>query len=206
MPLLFKQKNPVMGVWKLEESSEELLTLLSHPAWYEPALQQFLIEKRRCEWLACRVLLKELLEEELPVSYKANGAPYIAGYPGTISFSHTKGYVAILVSNYDVAGIDIECYSHRAFKIRRRFMNDAELALTTTCTEAAYALLCWSAKETLFKMLGREGIDFRKDLHISSIQYAAPGKVKVKETFTSLQHTYWLHFLLTPGFALTWSE
>ncbi|MCD8193015.1 MAG: 4'-phosphopantetheinyl transferase superfamily protein [Tannerellaceae bacterium] len=207
MPLLFKQDKPVMGVWKLEESSGELLSLLSHPAWYTSALEQFPLEKRRREWLACRVLLKELLGEELPVAYRTNGAPYIDGFRGTISFSHTTGYVAVLVSDRAVAGIDIESREGlRAFKIRRRFMNEAEIASAETGREAEHALVCWSAKETLFKMLGQERVDFRKHLHISPFRYATQGELEVKETRTSSRHTYRLYFYLTPAFALTWSE
>ncbi len=206
MPLLFKQEDPLMGVWRLEETSGELLALLSHPAWYEPTLQQFALEKRRCEWLACRVLLKELIGEELPVSYHPNGAPYIAGFSGTISFSHTKGYVAALVSDRDMAGIDIECQGLRTFKMRHRFMNEAELASSDGATAADYALLHWCAKETLFKMIGQQKVDFREHLHIFPFRYATQGSFEVKETRTSSRYAYQLHFYLTPEFALTWSE
>ena len=50
MALLYKQLSPLHGVWKMEESSDELLGMLEHKA-----------EKRRQERFASRMLLKELL-------------------------------------------------------------------------------------------------------------------------------------------------
>ena len=59
MPVLFKYTEPLLGVWKIEESSEELLSMLELSSEYLPFLQQIKTEKRRQEWLASRVLLKE---------------------------------------------------------------------------------------------------------------------------------------------------
>ena len=63
MPVLFKYTEPLLGVWKIEESSEELLSMLEQTSEYLPFLQQIKTEKRRQEWLASRVLLKELAGE-----------------------------------------------------------------------------------------------------------------------------------------------
>ena len=63
MPVLFKYTEPLLGVWKIEESSEELLSMLEQSSEYLPFLQQIKTEKRRQEWLASRVLLKELAGE-----------------------------------------------------------------------------------------------------------------------------------------------
>ena len=60
MPLLFKHTEPLLGVWKMDETSDELLAMLELQSEYQPFLQQIKTEKRRQEWLASRVLLKEL--------------------------------------------------------------------------------------------------------------------------------------------------
>ena len=77
MPVLFKYTEPLLGVWKIEESSEELLSMLEQSSEYLPFLQQIKTEKRRQEWLASRVLLKELAGEELLIAYHDDGAPYL---------------------------------------------------------------------------------------------------------------------------------
>ena len=60
MPLLMKHTGPLWGIWKIEESSEVLLSLLRNREEYLPQLELIRTEQRRREWLACRVLLQEL--------------------------------------------------------------------------------------------------------------------------------------------------
>ena len=77
MPVLFKYSQPLLGVWKIEETSEELLLMLDLRSEYQSFLQHITAEKRRREWLATRVLLKELAGKELLIAYHADGAPYL---------------------------------------------------------------------------------------------------------------------------------
>lgn len=63
MALLYKQLSPLHGVWKMEESSDELLGMLEHKADYSSFLERVSAEKRRQERFASRMLLKELLGE-----------------------------------------------------------------------------------------------------------------------------------------------
>ena len=77
MALLYKQLSPLHGVWKMEESSDELLGMLEHKADYSSFLERVSAEKRRQEHFASRVLLKELLGEEVRVDYHSTGAPFL---------------------------------------------------------------------------------------------------------------------------------
>ena len=49
------------GIWKTEESPEELLALLPDPERYEQQLTRFSSPHRKLEWLSVRVLLYQLL-------------------------------------------------------------------------------------------------------------------------------------------------
>ena len=49
MALLYKQLSPLYGVWKMEESSDELLGMLEHKADYSSFLERVSAEKRRQE-------------------------------------------------------------------------------------------------------------------------------------------------------------
>ncbi|MDE6173035.1 MAG: siderophore biosynthesis protein, partial [Bacteroides sp.] len=51
------------GIWKMDESPDELLAMLPQQESYRHALQRFSAEHRRREWLAVRVLLYALLGE-----------------------------------------------------------------------------------------------------------------------------------------------
>ena len=80
MALLYKQLSPLHGVWKMEESSDELLGMLEHKADYSSFLERVSAEKRRQERFASRVLLKELLGEEVRVPRSSRAYLYILVY------------------------------------------------------------------------------------------------------------------------------
>jgi 4'-phosphopantetheinyl transferase len=140
MPVIFKHTRPLFGVWKIEETSDELLSMLALRSEYLPFLQNIKTEKRRQEWLASRVLLKELSGSELLIAYHEDGAPYLPDSAYHLSISHTNGYAAVLLQEQPAAGIDIEYYSTRILKIRSRFMSPEEDA-SVECSEAPARLL-----------------------------------------------------------------
>ena len=51
--------NPRLGIWRIEESEEQLLAQLSDRADYLPFLERVKGVERRREWLASRVLLRQ---------------------------------------------------------------------------------------------------------------------------------------------------
>jgi len=204
MPLCLRPY-PTLGVWKTEESADQLLSLLEKKEEYLPFLEQCKSEGRKVERLAVRVLLKTLIGYEALVAYHPNGAPYIPGSSYNISISHTKGYVAVVLTDKKTpAGIDIEHHSERILKIRSRFLSEEENQINNN-DEASRLLLYWCAKETAFKMLGQEGVDFRKHLHVTPFRYAQEGKIIVSETRTHSAASFSLEYRVTPEFALTFS-
>lgn len=209
MPLFFKHTEQCLGVWKLEESPEELLALLQHKELYLPFLDRIGSESRRREWLASRVLLKELVGEEIRIAYKPNGAPYLPDSPLYISISHTKGYAAVLLQSQPAVGVDIEYRSERVRKIRSRFMTPEEECGIDKNFETAHLLIHWCAKEALFKMIGQEEVDFRRHLHIQPFPYGQTGCFSAYETRTSADAScrvgYQICYQVAPEFVLAWS-
>ena len=177
MALLYKQLSPLHGVWKMEESSDELLGMLEHKADYSSFLERVSAEKRRQERFASRVLLKELLGEEVRVDYHSTGAPFLACVPLYISISHTRDYVAVILDKRPT-GIDIEYRSDRILKIRSRFMNPEEEAGIDLEHEVEHLLIHWCAKETLFKIIEQEGVDFQKHLHVNPFLIYRVGRLR----------------------------
>jgi len=204
MPLLFRQTAPLRGVWATEESPEELLSLLGSRADCLEGYEKLRAEKRKTEWLAVRVLLKELLGEESPIAYRPEGAPFLPEKPLFISISHTKGYAAVVLNEHSPAGIDIEYRSERVLKVSSRFLSEEEERFIDPAHRAAHLLICWCAKEALFKRIGRQGVDLRKHLHIPSFPYQEAGSLLVRESFTPQAAVYPLHYLINKYFAMAW--
>ena len=72
----------------------------------------------------------------------------------SISISHTKGYVAVLLGGPEKeVGIDVECYGERVRKVAHKFVREDESVSWYKGTETWSLLLHWSAKETMFKCM-----------------------------------------------------
>ncbi|MBQ9176869.1 MAG: 4'-phosphopantetheinyl transferase superfamily protein [Bacteroidaceae bacterium] len=157
-----------VAVWHVTEEYEDLLSMLPDAESVQTeAEEQFRSEGRILEWTAVRVLLCTMLGRQVHIEYDEKGAPHLADYEGLhISISHTKGYVAIALSEGHCVGIDVEQiernHTPRIERVRSRFMRDDEMAETIVGL-----LLHWSAKETAYKAIGREGMDFKDELRIS---------------------------------------
>ena len=203
-------------VWHVTEEYEELLSMLPDAdSVQNEAEQQFCSEFRRVEWTAVRVLLYTVLDRQVHINYNDQGAPLLPDYEGLhISISHTKGFVAIALSESDVVGVDVEQIERldttnqfddkekmpRVEKVRSRFMGNDEYAETIVGM-----LLHWSAKETVFKVLGREGVDFHDDLKVQPFdetQYEGDLQLDdLKE-----DDTYTIYYKVFDDFVLTYTK
>ena len=207
MPLLFRYTTPLLGVWKMDETSDELLAMLGDDTSTLEGLRQLTAERRRREWLASRVLLKTLMEKECRVAYHADGAPYLPDSTLYISISHTEGYAAVLLQKEGVAGIDIERRQPRVLRVRSRFLSeeeDAEVA-SSKDDEVSRLLVYWCAKEALYKMIRQGEVDFARHLHVEPFLLAEKGEIRVRETRTSRAQGFDLRYEVTPDFVLVYN-
>ena len=109
MPLYrtYKQGDLIVGIWKVDETIEQLRSMFHQFSIYEEGFMRFSAEKRKQEWLAVRVLLKELCGEEKKIAYLPSGKPYLEDQSVFVSFSHTSGYVAVALHPTAEVGVDI---------------------------------------------------------------------------------------------------
>ena len=204
MPLLLKHNDvdSLWGVWQMGESYEELCALLP-PAMVAEAESRFQAPHRRREWLSVRALLRELAGGDCEILYQLSGKPYLSDASTFISISHTRGYVAVILGRKPV-GIDIEQYGPRVHKVASRFMRTDEAAVPFEGDDTWSLLLHWSAKETMFKCLDSEAVDFQEHLRIFPFTPVRQGVFHAREYKTTARRTFFIHYLLHPDFVLTW--
>ena len=82
--------------------------------------------------------------------YHESGRPYLEDDNLSISISHTKGYVAVIVSDKTDVGIDIEHYAQRIHKVAFQFMRADEPVDEYRGDTTWKLLLHWSVKEPMF--------------------------------------------------------
>ena len=158
-----EKSNYRYGIWKIEEDESEL-ELLSGCI----APTRITNNLRRLEYLAVRALSKFMVVDPTGILYHPSGKPYHENGGFRISISHTKKYVAFMVSSLDLAAIDIETKSERIIKIRKKFMSQTEEDnLSDSGNDIVTGLLLhWCAKESMFKAVNYEGIDFIEEFRI----------------------------------------
>ena len=209
MPLLQKHITPLWGIWKIEESWEELLHQFERPETLLPFLNKSKSESRKAEWLAVRLLLRDLIGTETVISYNDCGAPYLPDSPNFISISHSKGFAAVILSPDKPVGIDIEYISERVHRIKSRFLNEVELKLLGNHPTTNDLLICWSAKETAFKMTAQKSADLQKDIQIidfKPFQNSDNGTLSVREFLTPQSSVFQINYFITPDFVVTYCE
>jgi len=175
MPLSYSETqdfNYCWGIWEIQESFEELCKLIEDPEECKP-LNHILVEEKKREKLAARLVLKYLIESK--------GEPFLGTesdnfkkptlknytYPISISHSHNKA-VAILHKKKNV-GIDIELIQDKIIKIAPRVFTLDELTFADNDPEKL--TLLWTIKEVLYKINGEKGIDFKKDLYVPPAEF-----------------------------------
>ena len=194
----------LLGVWKTEESRDQLLQLLPENFRAQAAEHIAIIraEQRVIEWLATRITLYQLLGEEKKILKKENGQPYLADNSFHISISHTRNYVAIILHPTRAVGIDVETISERIRRIAHRFISDDEHI--DSSQEVVHQLLHWSAKESLFKLMKESEIDFKQHLHIEPFTPQSAGVMRAKETKSRDEKSFVTEYEVFEDYVMTW--
>ena len=167
-----------IAIWHITETSDELYALLGTQR-YDAQLLEKKNESRRAEWLAVRLLVKELFGVECEVAYHPTGRPYLKNGTVHISISHTKGFAAVAYHHEAPIGMDIEYISSRVERIASRFTTQVEASYIDVHDEDVrqmYHLINWSAKETLYKLFDSPSMaEFKEVFHIASYVLAECG-------------------------------
>ncbi len=206
MPLISKldSEEYSIALWKIEEDEQTLCSLISNFDDYKEELQNFKSSFRRREWLAVRACLDSIYKGE-KIVYKDSGKPYLLSGNYNISISHTGSYVSVIVSQNREVSIDIEKYGQRVEKVASRFVRDDEEPTCYNGDKIWALLLHWSAKESAYKIIDLQNIDFKKHLLIYPFEVNETGEFLLKELKTEHQDTYLINYKLYNDFVMTWT-
>lgn len=125
---------------------------------------RFQNEKRRREHLAWRRIVRRELGAKVHIDYNDVGAPIVDVKGRWISVAHGGESVAVAIADEPV-GVDIEAIGRDFDRVAPRYMTEAELAISD---DAHWACFVWCAKEAMYKLYGRRGVELRGELRIES--------------------------------------
>lgn len=179
-------------VWKIEEPIAFFETFPA--SWFTPTIENPI---KKLESIAARYCLHQLSPEfeSLVLVQNDRNRPYFQNSEWHISLTHSYPYVAAACSPEKRIGIDLEKPGRNIEKIAPRFLCPAELAKWKDTSNLL--TLAWSAKESIYKAVGKPGLSFQKEMEIFDFnQNPCNAQIPTKEEIA----IYWEEF---PEFSLT---
>jgi phosphopantetheinyl transferase len=168
MPFLKKIENQAgtIGIWKLSETSEKLLSEVQLSETEKKFYESIKNERRRKEFLAVRLLLKNLTGNHSEIEYEKSGRPRLKNSSKHISISHSAELAVFFISDKN-GGIDVENTCRNIAPIAKRFLSKKELEdCENSANKQLTQTIYWSAKEAIFKCTCEENIHFNNQIYI----------------------------------------
>ena len=181
------------------ESLKEQITLIESD---NTEFEKIVSEKRKLEFLGIRVALKSLLGKEIKIQYDNEGKPHLLDGSYQISVSHTNNWIAVMAHPTQKVGIDIECPTDKIRNLYTRFLSSMEQNELSDGKDTRQLLLAWSGKEALYKIIGKEAVDFANQLRIFPFEVQSKGEMKAQHIPT--QQLYQLYYQQNEKYTLVY--
>jgi phosphopantetheinyl transferase len=204
----FYRTNLSWGLWHISESLDELWTLLEPNDIDRSYLEKIGHEKKKREFLASRLLVKELLQY-YDLEYKGIIKddilkPYLVGHKYHISISHSHDYASVVIHPEQKTAIDIELVTPKMLEIAPKFLTEEEADFVQG--DEMRATLLWCAKETLYKIYHGRGLIFKEHLFVRTFPLAEEGFIETEIKIGSLSWQYTMQYLMRNGYGITFVE
>ncbi|HZL09174.1 MAG TPA: 4'-phosphopantetheinyl transferase superfamily protein [Prolixibacteraceae bacterium] len=193
----------LIGVWQLTESSDDLLAFFTPEELSDPNFQKYTFEKRKIEWLAIRVLIKQLIGSDFTISYSESGKPMLnhAQFKH-LSISHSRDFVTIFIHEQFDVGLDVENITRNFTAVKKRYLSENELEQVGE--NPRLQCLYWCAKEAIFKLVPDEGVEFKHQILISPFNSELEDTFSARFKSTNRDSIYQLHFQTFSDHCLVW--
>lgn len=195
MPQIFSKisaNNFQILVWKIEEPIAFFETFPA--SWSTPSIENPI---KKLESIAARYCLHQLSPEfdSLILVQNNRNRPFFEDSDWHISLTHSYPYVAAACSRKNRIGIDLEKPGRNIEKIAPRFLSATELMKWKNTSNLL--TLAWSAKESIYKAVGKPGLSFQKEIEMADFnQNPSKAQLATGEEIG----IYWEEF---PEFSLT---
>ena len=167
-----------IAVWHVTETEEELIKLSSVPTDEMEEISLFRSESQRRQKLAVRALLNEVFEEKMYLNHHDNGKPYLENCVTNISITHTDKYVAIIISDDDELGIDIESLDRNFAPVEQKALSEDEIDDLDDDKKNEQLAIYWCAKEAIFKRMSQSRVNFAEQIEVEKFNLKKEGELE----------------------------
>ncbi len=193
-----------LGIWEINDTIESLYNQLTLNSEEQKLYNNFRTNQRRLHWLSYRVLIKQILNNEInSIGYDENGKPFLNNSSYHISVTHSGKFSALIYSKNPV-GIDIEHIRPKIIPIRDKFMSDHEFEQVDKMYTTEQLFIYWGAKEALYKLYGSRNIVFKENILIEAFPYKQKDLIRGKITTADFQKEYTLHYEYIEDYSLVY--
>ena len=194
-----------IAVWQVTETEEELMKLSSVPTDEMEEISLFRNENQRRQKLAVRALLNEVFEEKMYLNHHDNGKPYLENCVTNISITHTDKYVAIIISDDDELGIDIESLDRNFAPVEQKALSEDEIDDLDDDKKNEQLAIYWCAKEAIFKRMSQNRVNFAEQIEVEKFNLKKEGELEA--TFIhkdEYEEEFDLEYMMFDSHVLVW--
>ena len=152
-------------IWHIEETLEELFENIKLTSEDLKRLKKRKKVINQKGFLAIRNLFLSADINPKNLLYNSMGAPVLK-FGKKLSISHSKTVAGIAYGSNPL-GFDLEYYQKKILKIAPRFLNVEEDFAKKGVNVIEKITLVWTAKEALYKVIQKKGINFSKQLLVA---------------------------------------
>ena len=194
-----------IAVWQVTETEDELIRLSSVPTDEMEEISLFRNENQRRQKLAVRALLNEVFEEKMYLNHHDNGKPYLENCVTNISITHTDKYVAIIISDDDELGIDIESLDRNFAPVEEKALSEEEIDDHDDDKKNEQLAIYWCAKEAIFKRMSQSRVNFAEQIEVEKFNLKKEGELEA--TFIhkdEYEEDFELEYMMFDRHVLVW--
>ena len=188
-------------VIEITETSAQLISLFEQDELESVVASDTYSEKRKKEFLGARLALKRIANT-VDVGYTESGKPYPKKKNFQMSISHSGNYVAVIIHPNREVGVDIEINSDKISRVYQRLLSSHEQAYLYSEHDLRKTQIAWSTKEALYKIIGRDVVDFSQELEINDFEIEVQGTFTAKRV--SINKSFDLSYIQTAIYTLVY--
>ncbi|MCF2493983.1 4'-phosphopantetheinyl transferase family protein [Dyadobacter chenhuakuii] len=193
-----------LGLWHMSESWQELKEMVNLHDLELLALEDKKTDRRKQEWLACRILLQGMSQMQPIIVYDENRKPHIKASTKQLSMSHSGAYACVYVHDSKPVGVDLQQMKPSISKGADYFLNDAEMQWTDLNDNVLLHLI-WCAKEAVFKYAGDADLDLKKHIITNPFQSNQNGTIEVCIQKENVNRSVKVHYDAFEDYLLAWT-
>ncbi len=195
MPIIYRKNisnHGKLGVWKITESVDELLSMINFTEEDYITFEKFKIKSRQAHWLSYRIMIKQLMGDECVCNfhYDDHGKLQFSDLDYSLSVTHSGLYSGVIISRNHYVGIDIEKLGNRINLLADKFLSKEELQSLPKENKDRYLTVLWSAKEALFKLYGKTKVQFDQNIILHKFKMQTKGSFKGEILIEDIHRIY----------------